>query len=70
MLFKRQIMITKKQVLFYVIGALSLGILTARLCLDNDISINNFYQKFDFLMHILLTIGIFMMAIGIKSSEK
>jgi len=57
---------TKKNIL-YIIGFLLLGLLFSRLFLEKDISITNFYKKFDIIMQIIITIGVFMMAIGIKT---
>lgn len=54
----------KKRNILFVIVFLLLGLFVARVFLEKDITLNNFYTKFDVLMHLLMIIGFFIIAIS------
>lgn len=56
------------RIILQVMGFLLLGILVARLFLDKEVTISNFYLKFDIIMHMIMIIGIFIMGFSKKKA--
>lgn len=59
----------RAKLLLQVIVVVLIGLLVSRFILDEKLNLYNFYKSFDVLMHIVMIVGISIVALGIREND-
>lgn len=59
----------RAKLLLKVIVVVLIGLLVSRFILDEKLNLYNFYKSFDVLMHIVMIVGISIVALGIREND-